>query len=49
MVEEKQKMLSGELYNAADPVLANERMKARLLQKRYNDLGAVNLQLEAMY
>ena len=46
MFEEKQKMLSGELYNAADPVLANERMQARLLQKRYNDLGAGNLQLK---
>ena len=40
MSAEKQKMLSGELYNAADPVLANERMQARLLLKQYNESGA---------
>ena len=45
MSSEKQKMLSGELYNAADPVLANERLQARLLLKRYNDSGAGNQQL----
>ena len=45
MFEEKQKMLSGELYNAGDPVLANERIQTRLLLKRYNDSEAGNLQL----
>ncbi len=34
------KMLAGELYDAADPVLANERLQARLLLRRYNDLPA---------
>lgn len=33
-------MLAGELYDGADPVLANERLQARLLLKRYNDLAA---------
>ena len=37
MPDEKQKMLAGDLYNAADPLLANERMQTRLLLKRYND------------
>lgn len=31
MKTEKQKMLSGELYNAPDPELSEERLKARLL------------------
>lgn len=30
-------MLSGELYNASDQVLSEERNRARLLTKRYND------------
>lgn len=30
-------MLSGELYSASDPELTQERLKARLLLKRYND------------
>ena len=33
-------MLAGELYDAADPVLVNERLQARLLLKRYNDSAA---------
>lgn len=37
MSAEKKKMLAGELYDAADPVLVNERSQARLLLKRYND------------
>jgi maltose O-acetyltransferase len=37
MVTEKQKMLSGEYYNAADPVLFTERRTARLLMKQLND------------
>jgi maltose O-acetyltransferase len=37
MSAEKKKMLIGELYDAADPVLANERIQARLLLKQLND------------
>lgn len=40
MSAEKRKMLAGELYDAADPGLANERLQARLLLKRYNELPA---------
>jgi maltose O-acetyltransferase len=36
---EKQKMLSGELYNALDAELTKERLKARLLLKALNDSG----------
>ncbi|CAG0911740.1 unnamed protein product, partial [Cyprideis torosa] len=32
-------MLSGELYNAADPVLVKERHKARLLTQEINSLN----------
>ncbi|WP_452232399.1 sugar O-acetyltransferase [Lacinutrix sp. MEBiC02595] len=35
---EKQKMLSGKLYNALDIELSQERLKARLLIKELNDL-----------
>lgn len=37
MKSEKQKMLDGELYNALDKQLSNERTHARLLLKRLND------------
>lgn len=37
MKTEKEKMLSGELYNASDSELSNERLKARLLLKDLND------------
>lgn len=37
MKSEKEKMLSGELYNALDPQLSEERVKARLLLKELND------------
>lgn len=37
MKSEKEKMLSGELYNALDQQLIDERMKARLLLKQLND------------
>ena len=37
MKTEKQKMLSGELYNASDCELAKERTNARLLLKELND------------
>jgi len=37
MYTEKHKMLKGDLYNASDPELANERLRARLLLKQLND------------
>lgn len=37
MKTEKEKMLSGELYNALDAELTKERLKARLLIKELND------------
>jgi maltose O-acetyltransferase len=37
MKTEKEKMLAGELYNALDEELVNDRMKARLLIKELND------------
>lgn len=37
MKSEKEKMLSGELYDALDPQLSEERLKARLLLKKLND------------
>jgi maltose O-acetyltransferase len=37
MKTEKEKMLSGELYNALDPQLSSERQRARLLLKTLND------------
>ena len=37
MKTEKEKMLSEELYNASDPELVKERLKARLLMKELND------------
>lgn len=40
MKTEKQKMLSGELYNALDPELSEERLKSRLLLSELNSTGA---------
>lgn len=37
MKTEKEKMLNGELYNALDAQLSDERLKARLLLKELND------------
>jgi maltose O-acetyltransferase len=37
MPTEKENMLNGELYNATDPTLFNERRTARLLLKKLND------------
>lgn len=37
MKTEKEKMLSGELYNAGDKELVNDRLKARLLIKKLNE------------
>ncbi|MGZ2369591.1 sugar O-acetyltransferase [Ancylomarina sp. YFZ004] len=39
MKTEKQKMLSGELYNASDIKLTEERLNTRLLLKNFNDLA----------
>ncbi len=40
---EKEKMLSGEMYNAADPELVQERHMARLLFQQINALGEDSL------
>jgi len=37
MKTEKEKMLAGDLYNALDPQLSQERLRARLLLKALND------------
>lgn len=39
MKTEKEKMLNGELYDAMDPQLSEERRRARLLFKQLNDSG----------
>lgn len=39
MKPEKEKMLGGELYNALDPQLTAERLQARLLLKKLNELA----------
>jgi maltose O-acetyltransferase len=39
MKSEKEKMLSGELYNPLDPQLLAERQRVRLLFKAFNDTG----------
>lgn len=39
MKTEKEKMLAGEFYDALDPLLSEERLKARLLLKELNDSG----------
>lgn len=36
MRTEKEKMLAGELYNAGDPQLTEERRRARRLTREYN-------------
>lgn len=40
MLSEKEKMLSGQLYDPLDPQLVAERRRARLLCKAYNDTSA---------
>lgn len=40
MKSQKEKMLAGELYNALDEQLSNERTTARLLIKKLNNAGA---------
>ena len=37
MKTEKEKMLAGELYHAADPALTTDRVKARKLTRLFND------------
>ena len=37
MTSEKEKMLAGELYDASDPVLVEERERAKRLTRRYNE------------
>jgi maltose O-acetyltransferase len=39
MKTEKEKMLAGELYDALDPQLTEDRLKTRLLLKELNDSG----------
>src|SRR5512145_3070304 len=40
MPTEKEKMLAGELYNALDPQLVNERRQARELTRAFNATAA---------
>lgn len=47
MRTEKEKMLAGELYNASDPQLTQERVKARLLTKKLNDSRKDEEELQA--
>jgi maltose O-acetyltransferase len=47
MPTEKQKMLNGDLYNASDPELTEERRKARLLCNRFNQTVAGDNDLRA--
>ncbi|MCD6049295.1 MAG: maltose O-acetyltransferase [Verrucomicrobia bacterium] len=47
MKTEKEKMLAGELYNAADPVLAAERRRARDLCKNLNSSADAEQELRA--
>ncbi len=47
MITEKEKMLAGEMYNAADPQLADERRRARDLCKSLNDSHDNELELRS--
>ena len=47
MATEKEKMLAGEMYNAADPQLADERRRARDLCKSLNDSHDNELELRS--
>lgn len=47
MKTEKQKMLSGELYDASDPQLSEERVRARNLTRDFNNTRAADLQARA--
>lgn len=43
MKSEKQKMLAGELYDASDATLVNERLHARKLMREFNDSDAADM------
>ena len=47
MKTEKQKMLAGELYNALDKEISDERMNTRLLLKRLNETAENESELRA--
>jgi maltose O-acetyltransferase len=47
MKTEKEKMLAGEMYNAADPQLADDRRRARDLCKSFNDSHDKELKLRS--
>jgi maltose O-acetyltransferase len=47
MKTEKQKMLDGELYNALDKEISDERMNTRLLLKRLNETAENETELRA--
>jgi maltose O-acetyltransferase len=47
MKSEKQKMLDGELYNALDEQLSDERTHTRLLIKRLNETAENQTELRA--
>jgi maltose O-acetyltransferase len=47
MKTEKQKMLDGELYNALDQEISDERTRARFLLKRLNDSSEDESELRA--
>lgn len=44
MITEKQKMLAGDMYNPSDPELVKERLRARILFQKFNDLSDENLE-----
>lgn len=43
MKTEKEKMIQGEMYIPADPVLVDEREQARILTRKFNDTPEVQL------
>ena len=47
MKTEKQKMLAGELYNALDKEISDERMTTRRLNERVNDSAENQQELRA--
>ena len=47
MRTEKEKMLAGELYDALDPQLSEERLRARRLLKAFNDSDPGDLEERA--
>lgn len=47
MKSEKEKMLAGELYNAEDPVLKQERLQARKILRSYNTSDPENMEMRS--